>query len=257
MSNELSLPEGIRLSVDHGVYCRDDNALAISDLHLGYEAALQSEHVAIPRFQIRQMLERLERLIKKFTPELIIINGDMKHEFSRNKSQEWDEVDTVLDAMACAEVTVVRGNHDNYLQAILAGRGIRMTDSFSVSEGRIVFLHGHKAQEITSEFRIFGHEHPMIRLKDEVGALVQLPCFLYDESNRFLIMPAFSPLASGTNVISPESGFMNPALRNLDLSDAKVIAIHEGLMNFGRVGDLKELRDDIHLDKLKIRNRRM
>jgi putative SbcD/Mre11-related phosphoesterase len=257
MPKEISLPLGIKLSAYHAVYFRDNDALAIADLHLGYEASLQAEHVAIPRFQMEPILERLAGLLKRFSPEVLVINGDLKHEFSRNQSQEWDEVETLLDALAGVEVVVVRGNHDNYLQTILAKRDIRMVESFSIADGKIVFQHGHKNQDIGKKFRIFAHEHPVIRFRDEVGAQVSLPCFLYDEHNEFLVMPAFSPLASGTNVISPEANFMNPALKGLDISNARVFAIHEGLMDFGRVGDLKELRDRQGLDNVKNRNMRM
>jgi putative SbcD/Mre11-related phosphoesterase len=257
MPKEISLPLGIRLSAGHAVYCRDDDALAIADLHLGYEASLQAEHVAIPRFQMEPMLERLAGLLERFSPGVLIINGDLKHDFSRNQSQEWDEVETLLDALAGVEVIVVRGNHDNYLQTILARRDISMVESFSIAEGKINFQHGHKNLDHGKKFQIFAHEHPVIRFRDEVGAQVTLPCFLYDENNSFLVMPAFSPLASGTNVISPEANFMNPALKGLDTSNARVYAIHEGLLDFGRVGDLRVLRDEQYLDNMKNRNMRM
>lgn len=257
MPKEISLPLGIKLSAHHAVYFRDDDALAIADLHLGYEASLQAEHVAIPRFQMEPILERLTKLLERFSPGLLIINGDLKHDFSRNQSQEWDEVETLLDALAGVEVVVVRGNHDNYLQTILARREIRIVDFISIAEEKIVFQHGHKIMDNRKKFQIFAHEHPVIRFRDEVGAQVTLPCFLFDEKNGFLIMPAFSPLASGTNVISPETHFMNPTLKDLDMSDARVFAIHEGLMDFGRVGDLRELRDELYLDKMKDRNTRM
>ncbi|MDO9537966.1 MAG: hypothetical protein Q7J68_06575, partial [Thermoplasmata archaeon] len=103
--------------------------------------------------------------------------------------------------------------------------------------------------------RIFGHEHPVIRFRDEVGAQVTMPCFLHDPVNNFLVMPAFSPLASGTNVISPESSFMNPWLKTLDLGNARVYAIHDEIMDFGKVGDLRNMREEDHFERLKGKNR--
>ncbi len=256
MLKEVSLSVGLKLSPFHGVYCREDDALAIADLHLGYEASLQAEHVAIPRFQLRPMLEKLDKLLQRFDPGTVIINGDLKHEFSHNKNQEWDEVEVLLDSLSGRDLVVVRGNHDNYLQTILSRRNIRLVESHTIPDGKFAFQHGHLRLMHSASFKIFGHEHPVIRFRDEVGATVQLPCFLYDEVDRFLVIPAFSPLASGTNVISPESGFMNPWLRTLDLSAARVFAVHEGLMDFGTVGKLRELRDDISLERLKDRNTR-
>jgi hypothetical protein len=251
----MSLAAGIRLSSGHAVYCRDDNALAIADLHLGYEAALQAEHVAIPRFQLEPMLEKLTELLGTYSPEILVINGDLKHEFSHNKGQEWDEVERLLDIVEGIEVVAVRGNHDNYLQSILATKGVRLTDSFTLTNG-MTFMHGHKIMDVGKGLRIYAHEHPVIRMRDEVGAQLTMPCFLYDAENEFIIMPAFSPLASGTNVLSPESSFMNPAMRKLDISGARVYAIHEGIMDFGRVGDLREMREELYLERMKDNNKR-
>lgn len=243
MPKELSLPDGIRLSADHGAYFRDEDTLAIADLHLGYEASLQAEHVSMPRFQISQILERLERLLKRFSPSRVIINGDLKHEFSRNMTQEWDEVESLLDALAGTEVTVVRGNHDNYLATILAKRGIEFAESATISDGTVTFRHGHKGHAKADGLMVYAHEHPVVRFRDEVGAHVQLPCFLYDRANRFLLMPAFSPLASGTNVIAQGSSYMNPALKGLDMSEARVLAIHKGIMDFGKIDGLREFQE--------------
>ncbi len=253
MPKEISLPIGLKLSPFHAIYCRDGDALAIADLHLGYEASLQAEHVAMPRFQMKQIFERIDWLLKRFDPATVIINGDLKHEFSRNKGQEWDEVEELLDRLEGRDVIVVRGNHDNYLRNILAGRGLEMAESHTIPEGRITFRHGHLTGETWNGFMIFGHEHPVIRFRDEVGAKVQLPCFLYDETNGLMVMPAFSPLASGTDVISPESEFMNPSLRKLDLSGARVYGIHSELLDFGTVGELRKMRQEISDSEMKDR----
>ena len=243
MQDRVLLSEGLVLCSEPAVYCRDDGALAIADLHLGYEASLQAEHVAIPRFQLDSMTVRLKRLIDKYNPEKIIINGDMKHEFSRNMGQEWDEVEKVLDIIEeNATPIVIKGNHDNYLSTIVARRGIEIVDSYRIASGNLVFVHGHGPLHPKKGFRVYGHEHPVVRLRDDVGARVSLPCFLYDEINNFLIMPAFSPLASGTNVLSPVESFMIEELRCLDISRARVYAIgEEGILDFGEVRKLKGL----------------
>ena len=237
VEKDISLSVGIKLCAEQAIYIRADDTLAISDLHLGYEAALQAEHVAMPRFQLEPMLERLEKLLARYNPERIIINGDMKHEFSKNKGQEWDEVETILDMLAYREVIIIRGNHDNYLQTILARRNIRMMDHITLPASQITFLHGHKNVD-SNGMKIYAHEHPVLRFRDEVGAQVTLPCFLYDEESQILVMPAFSPLASGTNVIAPNRNFMIEELRELDVSGARIYATGEGeIMDFGLVKD--------------------
>lgn len=243
MVREMSLPGGINLSVEHAVFIEEESILAIADLHLGHEASLQAEHIAIPRFQLETMMPRLENLIERYEPEKLLINGDLKHEFSRNMEQEWDEVRQIVDFLADkAELVIIRGNHDNYLKTILSGMGIEMYDSYRTSDGRIEFVHGHNSTPSSEELRIYGHEHPFIRLRDEIGALISLPCFLFDGKNNFLLMPAFSPLASGTNVLSPVDSFMIEELRGHDISLARVYAIGtEGILDFGELGKLVSL----------------
>jgi putative SbcD/Mre11-related phosphoesterase len=245
MVQEITIPEGIILNPGHAVYCLEDEILAITDLHLGYEASLQVEHVAIPRFQLEPMLSRLEKLLNKYNPKSIIINGDMKHEFSRNIGQEWDEVIQVIEILGeWANPIIIRGNHDNYLKTIVSRTGIEVLDSYIPESGVMEFVHGHKSIKPKSKFRVYGHEHPVIRLKDEIGAMITLPSFLYDKINNFLIMPAFSPLASGTNLLSSTETFMIEEIRNLDLSSAKVYAIgEEGILDFGELGNLRNLNE--------------
>ena len=137
MQEEITLPEGIKLCAEHAVYCREDEALAIADLHLGYEASLQAEAVAMPDFQFEIMTGRLERLLKKYTPQTLIINGDIKHEFGRNMGQEWDEVSQMIRLAAehDAELVMVRGNHDNFLKTIVARQGVEVVDFLDVFWG--------------------------------------------------------------------------------------------------------------------------
>ncbi len=252
MEKVINLGEGIRISSDLAVFLTGPAVLGLCDLHIGYEASLQAEAVAIPDFQLEIMMKRLEKLLDSFEPDIVVINGDLKHEFSRNRAQEWVEINTILDMLARdgADVRVVRGNHDNYLKTILAKRGVEMAGSFEV--GDFVFVHGHNPLEpdnvnqdsIGERFKIYGHEHPVIRLKDEIGAIMTLPCFLHDPANKFLIMPAFSPLASGTNVTSPSRTFMIKELRDKELADAKIYAVgDDGILDFGTVGALRKMHE--------------
>ena len=40
-----------------------DRTLIISDLHIGYEQALNREGIMVPRFQYKKILERLQEII--------------------------------------------------------------------------------------------------------------------------------------------------------------------------------------------------
>ncbi len=252
---EKILPGGMVLSQDHSLFLRDARTLVISDPHIGYEASMRAEGVAIPDFQMDEIMSNLERTLEHFSPQTLVINGDIKHEFGRNLGQEWDEVMRLVQLTndKGVELKLVRGNHDNFLKTIIGRMDIELADYYLI--GKILITHGHKKIEPADidnsdggspegRMRIFGHEHPVLRLRDEIGARITMPCFLYDESNKFIILPAFSPLASGTNVIAPTRNFMIEELRSMDISGARIFAIGEGeLFDFGLVGD--HVDDDI------------
>jgi putative SbcD/Mre11-related phosphoesterase len=233
---KLEVRPDVVVDKDHALFLKKSRTAVIADLHLGYEGALHEEGVSIPRFQKGVMMDRLESIVKRHKPKKIIINGDFKHEFSRNLTQEWDDVNDVLNFLIGeVEVELTRGNHDNYLMTILAKKDLGLLET-TESQGMPI-AHGHK--DITWEGTlIIGHEHPSLLLRDEIGASIKRPCFLI--SGRTIVLPAFSPLATGTNVASMH--FISPPLACLDAYKTRVIAIDEklGLMDFQTLGDLRQ-----------------
>lgn len=239
---KVDLGNGIEIFDDYCLYLKNTKSVVIADLHLGYEGVMQSEGVFFPRYQKNVILNRLERIFDGLSPKEVIVNGDFKHEFSRNLNQEWREVKEVLDfLMKRTEVVMVRGNHDNYLKTILSKYNVELRDIYE--QGKIILSHGHK--EILREenqILIMAHEHPSIRLRDEIGAGVRLPCFLYDEEAKMLVMPAFSPLATGTDVVStPGDELISPILKNHGCKNFRVYAISDSeLIDFKKVGELRK-----------------
>jgi hypothetical protein len=226
---------GVYVTRDYALWLERERTLAISDLHLGFEGAMQEAGVAIPRRQKGVMLGRLDRLLTKYEPEKVLVNGDFKHEFSRNLEEEWKDVQDVLDFLHQRTVpVVVRGNHDNYLMTILSKKGLDLHRK--VELGGYTFVHGHDDPGVSGPL-VLGHEHPAVKLRDDVGAVFSLPAFVVQDD--LILLPAFSPLALGVDVT--ERPKLSPLLRDRDLSDARVIAIDDatGLMDFGRVRNLE------------------
>jgi hypothetical protein len=104
------------------------------------------------------------------------------------------------------DVSIVRGNHDNFLAAILAEYGIELKDYDVVGDFYVV--HGHK--EVGFDRLIMGHEHPAIRLRVR-GAIYSFPCYLVVDETK-VVLPAFSPLMQGSNIL--QETFLSPILQN-------------------------------------------
>jgi len=230
----LEVLPGVYVTRDYALWFPREKALAISDLHLGYEGAMQEAGVAIPRRQKRVMLERLGRLLDRHQPETVIVNGDFKHEFSRNLEEEWKDVQDVLDFLhARTSPVLVRGNHDNYLMQILSKKGLELKRKYTC--GGFTFVHGHDDPGVSGPI-VLGHEHPAVKLRDDLGAVISLPAFAVHPD--VILLPAFSPLALGVDVT--ERPKMSPLLADRDLSEAQVYAIDDtlGLLEFGSIGKL-------------------
>jgi len=235
----LELIPGMRI---HSRRCMTmDDTLIIADLHLGYESALANDGMHLPRVQTRRMVESLANLLDDLEPDRVVVLGDLKHEFSRNLDQEWRDVQSTLSMIqASAEVVLVRGNHDNYLATITSRMGIPLLDSFQIGDTTLV--HGHV--NCPSRPVIMGHEHPSIRLVDSVGAQIKLPCFLHHPEMEITVLPAFSPLALGTDMSSVEPGdFFSPILMGKDMGDAQIFTCSDiGLLQLGKLSALSGLR---------------
>lgn len=205
------------------------NSIIIADLHIGYEESMAKEGIYLPK-AFRQMVTSVAALLKEQRPKRLIINGDLKHSFIPLKREKlelkafFEEVIPLVE-----EAVVVRGNHDVGVSWIKE-LGVEVVDEIELEGWKVV--HGHKLVE--GEKFIIGHEHPAIRLRDEVGALIKVPIFLVSET--LIVLPAFSPWAYGNDILRE---IVSPFLKDACLSSFEVfVPLDEELLNFGKLGDL-------------------
>jgi putative SbcD/Mre11-related phosphoesterase len=240
---QMDIAPGLRITNERCAILLASRTMVLGDMHLGIEASLELDGVQLPRAQGAEMRKRVTEATELHHPRRIIVLGDMKHEFSRNLDQEWSQVRGMLEHMrSLAEVTVVRGNHDNFLANITSRMGVDLVDELQVDGYHL--SHGH----IPCPHRplIQGHEHPSARLFDGVGGYVKMPAFLHHARERILIIPAFSPLAAGNDVGNIGSGdTLSPGLRDVAMGEAEVYGCSDiGLIRLGRVEDLRRRRHD-------------
>jgi len=234
--DELRIAPGVHATAELALWIEAQRTLVISDLHLGYEAAALEQGVSLPRFQKRVMAERLTRLLDRYTPDALVIAGDLKHEFSRNLDQEWREIREVLQLITARTTPIlVLGNHDNFLATITSKFGLDLQLRRQV--GEFTIAHGHENVAVRGTL-VMGHEHPAVKIR-QFAAVVSAPAFVVAED--VIILPAFSPLALGVDV--NEYPKLSPMLAGHDLGQAQVIVIDEkeGLLDFGPAERLARL----------------
>jgi len=209
----------------------------IADLHLGIESTLEERGVAIPSMQLDELVERSVALVEEFSLQELVIAGDLKHEFSRNVPGEWRDVRRYVESLRdVVRLRVVRGNHDNYLAAILADYSVEFADAVEV-EGYAV-VHGHRDWE--GDRIIMGHEHPSIKVRHS-GAVYSFRCFLHarSEDREVWVLPAFSTFFPGSNVLEGE--FLSPILREFRSEEIDVYAIEDDVYYMGNLKVLSDL----------------
>ncbi len=209
MDKVEALP-GIFLLKERALWIPELSAIVIADVHLGYESGVFDEPF-YPKMQFRDVAERMERLMNRYSPEWVIIDGDLKHEFSSTPYSEFSEVRDFLDIMDGAKITLVRGNHDNFIVGYLKKRGVEVVNHLDVE--RFFFIHGHEKMDIPQgKIAIMGHEHPVFRIRDEVGGSAKFPCFIVEDN--LVVLPAFGVVGGGISELR-------------EWSDSRIYAISE------------------------------
>ncbi len=239
--DRAEIAPGILVTNDRCLIFRDQRTLVIGDLHLGYEKALEEDGVYLPRLNTGSVRIALNNLICKYEPERIVLLGDIKHDFRRAKYEGRDEVRAIVSLVTeAAEAVIVRGNHDNYIQNIIADMDLEAVDHYDIAGYRLE--HGH--EDSGHRPVVIGHEHPSVRIPGAVGGGVKLQCFLHMKKEGIIVIPPFSPLSTGTDLLPVAAGdFMSPACRTADVSAADVYAVSEmGLLPLGRLGEVSEIR---------------
>lgn len=238
--DSVEVEPGLRVTNDRCIIFDEERVLVIGDLHLGYEKALEDEGMYLPRMNTESIRESLNRLIEKYEPKEIVLLGDIKHDFKRAKYEGKEEVRAVVRLIAdAAKVVIVKGNHDNYVQNIVADMGIPVVDYVDIRGYRLE--HGH----IDSGKRpvIIGHEHPSVKISGALSGGIKMQCFMYARKEGVLVIPPFSFLSSGTDFAMSGDDFMSDACRGADMDDAELYGISElGLIDLGALSEVCNLR---------------
>ncbi len=220
--------------VNLGLVYKDN--LIIGDLQLGYEEHLQQRGVLLPKFQLKNILDKLEKIFKKIKVKRVIINGDIKHEFGSILNQEWTDSLNLFDFLSnkVEEIVLIRGNHDIVLGPIAKKRNIKIIDSWN--DENVTIVHGHKIPKKLNKIIIIGHEHPAISFKEKPNE--KFKCFLVGKykKNKLIVTPSFHDLTKGSDITKNKhlSPFLEKGVKNFEC----YIVSKDEVKFFGKVKNL-------------------
>ncbi|MFH0831972.1 MAG: metallophosphoesterase [archaeon] len=233
----MEISKGIEM-IGKALWLPKQKVLIIADLHVGYEEALNKQGILIPRQQFSVMKEEIEGLIEATTPKVIVVNGDLKHEFGGISRQEWQDTSKILDLMLKkSKVLLIKGNHDKILEPIARKKGLGIKDYACF--GPVCIIHGDKIRiekEVNdAKMLIIGHEHPAISLHEGTKSEVY-KCFLSGKwkNKKIIAAPSFMPSVEGSNIRNEKP--LSPYLA--DIRNFEIFILGDRIYKFGKLKDL-------------------
>lgn len=229
-------------AVDLALWLPRHKITIFSDFHIGIEEVMAKQGVLVPRFQVKDVIKRLEGIFARIKPDTVVINGDLKHEFGSILRQEWKGVLQLLDYLEgkCKKIVIVKGNHDVVLGSIARKKKVAVVVDYLA--GDILISHGDKlpAADYKPLTIIIGHEHPAITIK-EGAKREKYKCFLKGKwkGKTLIVQPSFNLLTEGTDIRRGE--FLSPFLAK-SVKDFEVFVVDDSkgeVLDFGKVGELE------------------
>lgn len=238
--------------------CGGERALVVADYHAGLEVALRYDGVEV-RSRAADRRERMRRLLARTGADRVVFLGDLANAIGNPGREEREELEDLLSALtARVPVTVVKGNHDGDIEAVVEDFGIDgvcVADGPGIRLGSVGFAHGHtwpSADVLSAATVCVAHEHPVVRLEDEVGGrriervwlrgrLAPEPFvehhgeLLVETDADLVVFPAFNELTGGTWVNVRGQGFLSPFLPE-GLADGEAY-----LLDGTRLGDYQRV----------------
>jgi uncharacterized protein len=243
LNDDIELMDGTPI-----IHLRKLNAIVVADLHLGYEGVMAKKGVLLPKANLKKILGLLDTALAKTKAKTIIVDGDIKNEFSTVDEEEFNELYDFVTFVKGrgVDLILIKGNHDNFVE--------RYKEPFKLKvyrqEARIgdyLFFHGEELPLDTKRVKmlIMGHEHPAIGVYNGGGKKEKLAAFLLGSYKRvpLLVLPAMNYYAGGTDInLQPKESLLSPVLREIDVDKMRAIAIGYGsTIDFGTIGKLRNV----------------
>ncbi|AOW79929.1 metallophosphoesterase [Halodesulfurarchaeum formicicum] len=201
--------------------------LVVADYHAGIEGRFRREGVEAESHAAERR-ERLTSLLDRVDPVQVLFLGDLGDHIGQPDGAELEELMELEHRLRDREVHLVPGNHDGMLGDAI---DVTVTPGTGVRIGDLGFAHGHTWPDpsvLDVSVLALGHEHPCVRLEDEVGGSRVERVWLrgdgdpapfeehydadIDGPDEIVVFPAFNELVGGTWVNVPGQEFLAPFL---------------------------------------------
>ncbi|MCA0132620.1 ligase-associated DNA damage response endonuclease PdeM [Winogradskyella alexanderae] len=182
--------EDVILTNQRAIYWEREEALILSDIHIGKTAHFRRHGIPIPDGILQKDLNRLKELILHFNAKELFIVGDLFHAETNSDMATFKQWLTQFEDL---NLVLIKGNHDTQSLRLMDDLGIVVMAQLEIEP--FIFLH-EPMDNTLNLFTISGHTHPGVLIKGRGKQKLKLPC--YQVTVNQLILPAFS-LFTGLN----------------------------------------------------------
>lgn len=212
---DLDLPYAnarLRLLPAGAVYWEAASTLIVADPHLGKSEEFRAARIPVPDGETATDLRRLRDLVLGTAARRLLILGDLFHGRAATSAPMMEHLLAWRRELPDLVLELVPGNHDRHTRDWPAALGIRRLPE-GAREKPFRWFHfppvsgeGEGAGDGKGEgegFYMAGHVHPAVRLREDGGPPLVLPCF--HRTPGGMILPAFGSF-TGTARIEPKRG---------------------------------------------------
>lgn len=182
--------EELILTNQRALYWANEDALILSDLHIGKTAHFRKHGIPMPNDILQADLERLKTLINHFNAHKLIVVGDLFHAEANLDLDTFKDWVSQFDTL---KITLIKGNHDRLSKNLI--NKFKIEVELKKQLHPFTFVHEHQ-ENLEEDFIISGHTHPGVLVKGMGKQKLKLPC--YQVTSNQIILPAFS-LFTGLN----------------------------------------------------------
>jgi hypothetical protein len=198
--------------------------LVVADLHLEKGAAYARRGSMLPPYDTHATLSRLERLVARHEPRIVVSLGDGFHDRRGTEALDPQALRRIRQLTGAVRWLWVAGNHDPAPPEGLGGEAVAMLEVDGIGFGHV--------PGTLAGFEIAGHLHPKARVSGERQALTR-PCFVTDASR--LLLPAFGAYTGGLNVLDPAiAGLFAGGFDAFLLGESRVFRVPHHRLGGGR-----------------------
>lgn len=189
------LPEG-------AAWLAEERLLVVADLHFEKGSSFAARGVALPPYDTRATVARLEALVERLKPQTLVALGDSFHDAEAEARMGAEDAARIARLSRTLDWIWIAGNHDPE-----PPRGFGGSVMAELRLGPLTFRHEPQAAPATGE--IAGHLHPCAAVRVR-GRRLRRRCFASDGAR--MIMPAFGAYAGGLNVLDTAYDALLPGL---------------------------------------------